>query len=62
MRAVVNGASRVLASAQTDGYDEKNWYRLKFSVRGGLLRAFIDEQEILRARSDLFGRGEVGLY
>jgi hypothetical protein len=62
IRAVVGGASRVLAAAQTEGFDEKNWYRLKFSARGGLLRAFIDEDEVLRARTDLFGRGEVGLY
>jgi hypothetical protein len=62
LRAVVGGASRVLVAAQTDGFDEKNWYRLKFSARGGLLRAFIDEQEILRARTDVFGRGLVGLY
>lgn len=62
LRAVVDGVSRPLVAAQSEGFDEKNWYRLKFAANGGVLRALIDESEVMRARTDLFGRGQVGLY
>jgi len=62
LRSVVDGVSRIIVAAQSEGFDEKNWYRLKFTANGGVLRALIDESEVMRARTDLFGRGLVGLY
>lgn len=62
LNAVVKGATRVLASGKNDGFDDKNWYRLKFAVSAGTLRAFLDDEEILRTRTDQFGRGQVGLF
>jgi len=59
--AVVKGVSKVLASSRNDGFDERNWYRLKFAVSAGTLRAFVDDNEVLRTRVDQFGRGQVGL-
>lgn len=60
--AQMNGAIQTLAAGQTEGYDDRNWYHLRFSARDGVLIAFIDDQEVLRARTDLFGRGKVGLF
>jgi len=62
LKAVIKGASQLLASSVNDGFDEKNWYRIKFAVSGGTLRAFIDDEEVLRARTGQFGRGQIGLF
>ncbi len=62
INSVVKGVSKVIATAQNDGFDDKNWYRLKFLVSAGTLRAVLDDEEVLRARTDLFGRGQVGLF
>ena len=61
LRGVVNGQVRVLDQAP-GGLDQKQWYRLRVSIAGSVLRAFVDDTEVLRARTGLFGRGEVGLY
>ena len=60
--SVAKGVSKIIATAQNDGFDDKNWYRLKFFVSAGTLRAFVDDEEVLRARTDLFGRGQIGLF
>jgi hypothetical protein len=63
LRAVVNGQSRVLDRAvDYAGFEQKQWYRLRFSVSGGTLRGWIDDIEIVRAQTGLFGRGYVGLW
>lgn len=62
IKEVLAGQSKILASQKVDPYDDKNWYRLAFAVSGETLRVFIDDAEVLRARSELFGRGLAGLY
>ncbi|HEX8834333.1 MAG TPA: hypothetical protein VF719_09030 [Abditibacteriaceae bacterium] len=67
LRAVVNGQTRVLDEAQplageSGGFEQRQWYRLRFSVASGTLRGYVDDTEVLRARTGLFGRGEVGLF
>ncbi len=61
LRAIVRGQMRVLATAP-GGFEDMQWYNLRLSVEGGTVRAFIDDSEILRARSNLFGRGQAGVY
>ncbi|MDQ3815666.1 MAG: hypothetical protein M3347_17265 [Armatimonadota bacterium] len=61
LQGVVNGQTRVLDETP-GGYDQKQWYRLRVAIAGGVLRAFVDDGEVLRGRTGLFGRGEVGLY
>lgn len=63
LRAVVNGVAAVLDSAPDFGpFESKQWYRLQLQVAGGQLRGYIDDAEVLRARTGLFGRGQIGLY
>lgn len=63
IKEVLGGQTKtVLAEANYQPYDDKNWYRIAFAVSGETLRAFIDDDEVLRAHSELFGRGMVGLY
>lgn len=63
LRAIVNGQSRVLDRAPDyPGFEQKQWYRLRLSVAGGTLRAWIDDAEVLRAQTGLFGRGAAGLW
>lgn len=63
LRAMVGGQPRVLAAnPEMGGFDNKQWYRLRVNVAGGLVRGFIDDIEVVRARTGLFGRGKVGLY
>jgi len=59
--AVVNGKSQILAEAP-GGYEPNQWYKLRLSIIDGTMRAFVDDAEVLRARTRLFGRGLVGLY
>ncbi|HVF11117.1 MAG TPA: hypothetical protein VNA16_09960 [Abditibacteriaceae bacterium] len=61
LRAVVNGQTHVLAEA-AGGYDQQQWYRLRFAVAGGVLRAYVDDAAVIEARTGWFGRGQVGLY
>ena len=61
LRAVLNGKTTLLDETP-GGFDQKQWYRLKFSAAGGTLRAWVDDAEVLRGRTGLFGRGEVGLF
>ena len=63
LRAVVNGAPRVLGAGQglRRVREENQWFRLKFASAGGTMRAWIDDVEVARAQTGLFGRGQVGL-
>ena len=62
LRAVVNGTPKILDRARDFGALEANqWARLRLEIAGGQLRGFIDDAEVLRARTGLFGRGFVGL-
>ncbi|PQV64873.1 hypothetical protein B1R32_103140 [Abditibacterium utsteinense] len=63
LRAVVNGQAKILDSAPNFGpFEAHQWNRLRLDVAGGALRGFIDDAEVLRARTGLFGRGQVGLW
>ena len=63
LRAVVDGVPRVLGAARGyGGFEKDQWYRLKFAAAGGTLRAWIDDVEVARAQSGLFGRGQIGLW
>lgn len=63
LRAVVNGVTSVLDSAPDFGpFEAQQWYRLQLQVAGGQLRGYIDDTEVLRGRTGLFGRGQIGLY
>jgi hypothetical protein len=61
LRAIVDGQTHVLGEA-AGGYDQQQWYRLRFAIGGGVLHAYIDDAEVLTARTGWFGRGQVGLY
>jgi hypothetical protein len=63
LRAVVNGAVKILDSAPNfEPFEANQWFRLRLQVAGGQLRGFIDDAEVVRARTGLFGRGQVGLW
>ena len=63
LRAVVDGTPRVLGAAKGyGGFEQNQWFRLKFAAGGGILRAWIDDVEVARAQTALFGRGQVGLW
>jgi hypothetical protein len=63
LRAVVNGVPRILGQAKGFGaFENKQWYRFKVAVSGSTVRGFIDDQEVVRAQTGLFGRGQIGLY
>ena len=63
LRAVINGQTRVLDKAvDYPGFEQKQWYRLRLSVASGTLRGFIDDVEVVRAQTGLFGRGFAGLW
>jgi hypothetical protein len=62
LRAVVRGVPKVLDSAPGFGPIEQNqWVRMRLEIAGGQLRGFIDDAEVVRSRSPLFGRGQVGV-
>ena len=61
LRANVRGQMRVLASAP-GGFEDLQWYNLRLSIEGGVMRAFVDDNEMLRTRTNLFGRGQAGVY
>ncbi|MBV9864517.1 MAG: hypothetical protein JO316_04155 [Abitibacteriaceae bacterium] len=61
LRAMVNGKPRILDQA-AGGYEQKQWYRVRFSDADGVLRAYVDDAEVLRAHTGLFGRGPAGVY
>lgn len=61
LRGVINGETKVLDGVEFP-YEQQQWYRLRVSITSGLLQAFIDDNEMLRARTGYFGRGEVGVY
>jgi hypothetical protein len=62
LREVLGGQSKVLAAADGEPYDDKNWYRLSIAESGSTVRAFLDDNEVLRVRTGAFGRGLAGLY
>lgn len=70
LRAVTTSAGgpsevRVLDEATLEpngGFEQKQWYRVRLSVAGGVLRAYVDDIEMLRARTGYFGRGQIGVY
>lgn len=61
LRAVIGGEVRVL-DENNGGFEAKQWYRLKVAVASGMARAWVDDIEVLRARTGLFGRGAIGVY
>ncbi|MBW3636284.1 MAG: hypothetical protein KY445_07445 [Armatimonadetes bacterium] len=62
LRAVINGSARILDSAPNFGpFEAGQWNRLRLQIAGGQLRGFIDDAEVVRARTGLFGRGQIGL-
>ncbi|RYX86771.1 hypothetical protein EON83_00900 [bacterium] len=62
LRAVVDGKVRVLArAAGMGGYEKDEWTKFKVVAASGTLRAFIDDAEVARAHTGLFGRGQIGL-
>jgi hypothetical protein len=62
IKEVIAGKEKVLSAASTEVYDDKNWYRLSIAISGETVRALIDDNEVLRTRSEAFGRGLAGLY
>jgi len=70
LRAVTSAANgapqvRVLDEATLEpssGYEQKQWYRLRVSIAAGVLRAYVDDIEVLRARTGYFGRGQIAVY
>ena len=63
IRAVLDGAPRVLAAAKGFGaFEQKQWYRLAIHSANGTLRAVIDDEEVARAQTGLFARGKIGLW
>ncbi len=62
LRSVVAGKTQILDRAPNFGAFEKNqWNRWRLDIAGGQLRGFIDDTEVLRARTGRFGRGQIGI-
>lgn len=62
LRAVVAGKTQILDRAAAFGpFETHQWNRWRLDVAGGQLRGFIDDTEVLRARTGRFGRGQVGI-
>jgi hypothetical protein len=61
LRAVIDGQMKVLDDLQLP-YEQNQWYQLRLSSANGWVRAYLDDAEVLRARTGWFGRGQVGLY
>lgn len=61
LQSVVDGKESTLAQS-SGGFENNQWYRIKVSVVGDLVRAYVDDNEVVRARTTLFGRGQVGLW
>jgi hypothetical protein len=63
IRAMVNGVPRVLAQAKDFGpFEQKQWSKIQITAANGTVRAIIDDEEVCRAQTGLFGRGKIGLY
>lgn len=63
LRSVVDGKSRVMARAQgMNGFEANEWTKLKLVAASGTLRAFVDDAEVARAHTGLFGRGQIGVW
>lgn len=61
LQSVVDGKETTLAQS-AGGFEDKQWYRMKVAVEGDLVRASVDDNEVVRARTTLFGRGQAGLW
>lgn len=61
LRGMVNGQMRVLDSMKTP-FEQNQWYRLRLVAANGWVRGYLDDAEVLRSRTGLFGRGQVGLF
>lgn len=62
LRAVIDGKVKVLDRAPAFGPFELNqWNRWRLDIAGGQLRGWIDDTEVLRGRTGLFGRGQLGI-
>ena len=61
LQSVVDGKESTLAQS-AGGFENNQWYRLKVSVVGDLVRAYVDDNEVARVRTTLFGRGQAGLW
>ncbi|MFQ5809913.1 MAG: hypothetical protein ACE5JM_09870, partial [Armatimonadota bacterium] len=58
---VRNGRERPLAEA-AGGFAEGRWYRLALDCADGTVICSIDREPVLRAETDAFGQGGVGLW
>ena len=56
----VAGQERVLAETP-GGFRAEQWYKLGISLSGGWVRAYLDDEERLSARNDVFRQGKGGL-
>ena len=61
LQSVVDGQVKLLDELQLP-YEQNQWYQLRVSSANGWVRAYLDDAEVLRARTGWFGRGQVGLY
>jgi hypothetical protein len=59
--AVRDGADEVLAERE-GGYEPGQWYKLRAQVCDGIVQCLVDGELRLEATTDLFGRGQIGLY
>lgn len=59
--AVVDGKHETLARRH-GGYFPDQWYHLRVRVCDEHVLAFVDDQLMLQATTDLFGRGMLGMY
>lgn len=63
LRSVIDGRVTVLDRAVNfDAWEKNQWTRWRLEIVGGQLRGFLDDAEVLRARTGLFGRGQVGVW
>jgi len=56
----VAGEERILAETP-GGFRAEQWYRLGISLSDGWVRAYLDDEERLSARNDVFRQGKCGL-
>ena len=56
----VGGQERVLADTP-GGFRAGQWYKLGISLSGGWVHAFLDDEEVLSTRNDVFRQGRIGV-
>jgi hypothetical protein len=55
------GNYQLLASAESGGFALEKWYTLRLTVRGDVLTAAVDNQEVLSARDATLSSGRAGV-